>query len=297
MLTITSGKVKRPILMTLYGVESIGKTEFCTKFPDPLFIDYEGGSERYDVKRVRPEGYFEVKEFLSNPKNVEGFKTVIIDSMDWLERAMHKDMCARAKVDTIQDLGGYGKWVNVVLGEANSFVEVLKKLRKETNVNIILTAHYQIKTFNDPITHAPYDRYQMKLDAKFSDIIREWVDMVLFANFETHSKTTSSSDKKGKGVGTGMRLFYTEKRPAHDAKNRFGLPYQMPLDYETLMSYLDQAKEDQVRDLCQDIDALILDLKDPDLLAKVTDHYNKNKTNLEALRGIKNRLLTITQGE
>lgn len=296
MLTITSGKVKRPILMAIYGVESSGKTEFCTKFPDPLFIDYEGGSERYDVKRVRPKGYFEVKEFLSDIRNLEGHKTLVIDSMDWLERAMHKDMCARAKVDTIQDLGAYGKWVNVVLGEANSFIDLLKEIREKTNINIVLTAHYKIKSFSDPITQAPYDRYMMKLDEKFSDVIREWVDMVLFANFETYSKTNSSQDKKGKGVGTGMRLIFTEKRPAHDAKNRFNLPYQMPLDYDVLMNHVDSAKEDQIRDLCQDIDALILDVKDADLLPKIKDHYEKNKTNIDSLRGIKNRLLVINNG-
>lgn len=293
MLQVTKGKVKKPILMALYGVESVGKTEFCTKFPAPLFIDYEGGSESYDVDRIRPSGYFEVKEFLSNPVNIKDHKTLIIDSLDWLERAMYKDMCARAKVNTVEDLGGYGKWVNVILSEWASFIDLLKKIREESKHNIIMTAHYQIKAFNDPITNAPYDRYSMKLNDKASAHIREWVDMVLFANFETYSKTSSSSDKKGKGVGTGVRLFHTEKRPAHDAKNRFSLPYTMPMDYDTLMAHLDQSSEDKLAIIRQEIADLLLDVKDAKVLEQASAFAEKHKDDINQLHAIKNRLLTI----
>lgn len=295
MLTITKGKVKKPVCMVIYGEGGVGKTEFATKFPEPLFIDYEGGSENYDVARLRPSGYFEIKDFLSNPENFKDYKSIIIDSLDWLERAMHKDMCARAKVNTVEDLGGYGKWVNVLLTEWSSFVDVLKKVR-EQNKNIIMLAHYQIKAFNDPITNAPYDRYSMKLNDKASALIREWVDMVLFANFETYSKTASSQDKKGKGIGTGVRLFFTEKRPAHDAKNRFNLPYQMPLDYDTLMNYVDQSKEDQIKILLLDIEDILMDMKDEKTVSSAREFIEKNKENINQLHAVKTRLLAINQG-
>lgn len=293
MLKVTSGKVKKPICMCLYGEGGVGKTEFCTKFPDPLFIDYEGGSERYEVERVRPKGYFEVKEFLSTPASLSNYKTLVIDSLDWLERAMYKDMCDKAKVNTVEDLGGYGKWVNVVLAEWSSFIDLLKKIREENKLNIILTAHYQVKAFNDPITATPYDRYSMKLNEKASAHIREWVDMVLFANFETYSKTSTSSDKKGRGVGTGVRLFHTEKRPAHDAKNRFGLPYTMPMDYDTLMSAVDQSSEDKIKLLLTEIEDLILDVKDVKVIEQARMFVEKNKNNHSQLLSVKNRLMTI----
>lgn len=292
MLQVTKGKVKKPVCMVLFGESGVGKTEFATKFEAPIFIDYEGGSENYDVARIRPSGYFEIKEFLSNPENIKDYKTVIIDSLDWLERSMHKDMCARAKVNTVEDLGGYGKWVNVLLTEWSSFIDLLKKVR-EQNKNIVMLAHFHVKAFNDPITNAPYDRYMMKLNDKASALIREWVDMVLFANFETYSKTSSSSDKKGKGVGTGVRLFHTEKRPAHDAKNRFSLPYTMPLDYETLMNYLNQSGEDKLAIIRQEIADLLLDVKDAKVLEQASAFAEKHKDDINQLHAIKNRLLTI----
>jgi hypothetical protein len=293
MLQVTTGKVKKPVLMALFGVESVGKTEFCTKFPSPLFIDYEGGSENYDTNRLRPSGYFEVKQFLETSGSLKDYKTLVIDSLDWLERAMYKDMCAKAKVNTVEDLGGYGKWVNVIMSEWSSFIDLLKKIREEQKINIILTAHYHIKAFNDPITNTPYDRYMMKLNDKASALIREWVDMVLFANFETYSKTSSANDKKGKGVGTGVRLFYTEKRPAHDAKNRFSLPYVMPMDYDVLMNHLNQSSEDKLNILRQEISDLLLDVKDVKILETATAFFEKNKNDINQLHSIKNRLMTI----
>ena len=40
--------------VVVYGVEGIGKTTFASKFPDPLFIDVEGGTKHLDVARVDP---------------------------------------------------------------------------------------------------------------------------------------------------------------------------------------------------------------------------------------------------
>jgi hypothetical protein len=151
---------------------------FCTKFKKPFFVDLEGGSENHDVARTRSQNYFEIKEFLSNPKNLEAYNTIVIDSLDWLENVMHKSLCDKAKVNTVEELGSYGKWVLIVQNEWDSFLNVLKFLRNGCNKNIILTAHYQVKTFNDPLTHAPYDRYLLKLNDKASAKLREWVDMV-----------------------------------------------------------------------------------------------------------------------
>lgn len=296
MLEVTKGKVKQPVLMVLYGVESVGKTEFATKFPDPLFIDFEGGSERYDVARIRPKNYWDLKKWLSDEKNLAGYKTLVIDSLDWLERSIHEALCEKAKVAQIEELAGYGKWVSIVLNECSSFVDLLKSIREKTKVNIVMTAHYKIKTFNDPLTATPYDRYQMKLADNFSALIREWVDMVLFANFETYSKVNSSSDKKGKGVGHGARIIFTEKRPSHDAKNRFSLPYQMPVDYNQLMNLVDSSREDLIKNIIQEINDILMDMTDTKTAETARSFVENNKTNLDALKATKNRLITLTGG-
>ena len=49
---ITSGVQDSPVKTVLYGPEGIGKSTFASHFPDPVFIDTEGGTKRLNVKRL-----------------------------------------------------------------------------------------------------------------------------------------------------------------------------------------------------------------------------------------------------
>jgi hypothetical protein len=103
-------------------------------------------------------------------------------------------------------------------------------------MNVICIAHAAIRTFTDPEQNAAYDRYQLKLAGQgaktdASALWREAVDCVLFANFEVTTSTTKG-ERKAKAFGDGSRKIYTERRPAFDAKNRFGLPFELPLSWE-----------------------------------------------------------------
>jgi GTPase SAR1 family protein len=53
MLNIIEGKEQRPKKIVIYGPEGIGKSTFASQFPDPLFIDTEGGTSNLDVRRKR----------------------------------------------------------------------------------------------------------------------------------------------------------------------------------------------------------------------------------------------------
>ncbi|MEG2641978.1 MAG: AAA family ATPase, partial [Eubacterium sp.] len=57
-MNIITGKVKSAQKVVLYGPEGIGKTTFASHFPDPLFIDTEGGTKQLDVKRTQAPGDF-----------------------------------------------------------------------------------------------------------------------------------------------------------------------------------------------------------------------------------------------
>ena len=50
-LKIRRGKICRAQKIVFYGPEGIGKTTIASKFPNPLFIDTEGGSYHLDVAR------------------------------------------------------------------------------------------------------------------------------------------------------------------------------------------------------------------------------------------------------
>jgi len=284
----SSGVERMPHAVIIYGVESIGKTGFAASFPAPFFIDIEGGSKNYDVNRITNLSWVEILSVLEELKATD-HKTICIDSLDWLEKLLHKHMCDKYKVQAVEDAGGgYGKWVNIMLAEWTPFIEALKTLRT-MGKNIVMTSHYHVKVFNDPATSLAYDRYTMKLNEKVSSILREWVDCVLFANFEIFTKSDNAKAIKGKAFSTGIRKLYCEKRAAFDAKNRFGMPESIELSYEEFIKHATVIK----LDLKKDIEALLLDISDKELIEKIKASMNGADDN--KLNQIKNRILVILQ--
>lgn len=286
----TTGVEVSPHCLIIFGTEAIGKTGFAASFPRPFFIDIEGGSKNYNVDRVTDLSWNEVLAVLEELKKTD-YETIVIDSLDWLESLLHKSICEKQKVNAIEDsFGSYGKWVNGVLGEWRPLVQLLKELRS-LGKNIVMTSHYQIKTFNDPSTALPYDRFTLKLTDKVGAMFKEWVDCVLFANFETFSSAKDSKAVKGKGYSSGLRKLYCEKRAAYDAKNRFGLPESINLDYEEFIRLATVVKPD----LKKEIEDLLLDISDSVLIEKIKSSMVGADDN--KLTQIKNRILVILQGK
>ena len=57
--------------------------------------------------------------------------------------------------------------------------------------------------------------------------------MVLFANYKTYAIAVDDKGKKHKAQG-GTRVMYTSHHPCWDAKNRAGLPPELPFDYQEI---------------------------------------------------------------
>ena len=94
-----------------------------------------------------------------------------------------------------------------------------------------------------------YDRWELKLGKKTtsqtSPLVKEWADMVLFANYKTFSVAVDDKGKKHKAQG-GARVMYTAHHPCWDAKNRYGFPGEMPFDYAGIAHVIEgfQAKQE-----------------------------------------------------
>lgn len=286
----TTGVKSSPYSVIVYGVPGIGKTGFAASFEKPFFIDLEDGSKHYDVDRVTNLTWLEVLSLLEELKKSE-YKTIVIDSLDWLERLSHEHICKMQKVATIEDsFGSYGKWVGGVIKEWSPLTTSLREL-KDLGKNIVMIGHSHIKVFNDPTTTLPYDRFVLKMNDKLSSVFTEWVDSVLFANYEVYSNSQDSKAKKGKGFSTGLRKLYCEKRAAYDAKNRFGLPESINLDYEEFIRLAVAVKTDTKKE----IEELLLDISDAVLIEKVRASMVGADSN--KLNQIKNRVLVILQGK
>jgi hypothetical protein len=102
-------------------------------------------------------------------------------------------------------------------------------------MTILITAHTIVKRFQSPDSE-PYDRWELDLHQKAASVCEEWADAVVFASQKifTTSSDVGFGNKQVRGVGNGERVLLTEERPSHVAKNRYSLPYELPLEYKAL---------------------------------------------------------------
>jgi len=234
-MQITRGRKARAQKVVIYGPEGIGKSTFAAQFPEPVFIDTEGSTDNMDVARMdKPTSWTMLKNEIAFIKaNSDACKTLVIDTIDWAEQLAVSYICSQHQKNGIEDFG-WGKGYTYVQEEIGRLLNSLSEL-VDIGINVVLTAHAQIKKFEQPDEMGAYDRYELKLGQKTSSktapLVKEWADMVLFANYKTLVMTTDDGKKKAQG---GERVIYTNHRPAWDAKNRHGLPDQLPFDFGSI---------------------------------------------------------------
>ena len=118
------------------------------------------------------------------------------------------------------------------------FVQLFDALTRltRTGVNVVGVAHAQVKRTELPDELGSYDRYTMKLRRRCEAYAKEWADAVLFMNLKT---VIADRDRAGKGKArAGKRMIYTQRNPARDAKNRWGLPDEIPADIQYILPHL-----------------------------------------------------------
>lgn len=230
-MEIIRGKLKKAYKVVVYGPEGIGKSTFASRFPDPLYIDTEGSTETMDVARLpRPASW---KQLLEEVDAVAGGSvvcgTLVLDTADWAERLCLAAVCENAHVSGIEDIG-YGKGY-VYAQEA--FGKLLDGLTAVTarGTHVVVTAHAMMRKFEQPDEMGAYDRWELKLTKKIAPLLKEWADMLLFANYRTHVTTTKEGKRKAVG---GERVLYAAHHACWDAKNRSGLPDEMPFDFDAI---------------------------------------------------------------
>lgn len=234
-MNITSGIKDTAQKVVVYGPEGIGKTTFASQFPYPLFIDTEGSTKRMDVRRFdKPNTWQMLLEQVDYViRNPQICMTLVVDTADWAELLAAKSICDANSKKSIEEFG-YGKGFIYLQEEFGKFLNKLTDVT-EHGINVVLTAHSQIVSFEQPDEMGSYDKWELKLGLKKTEkrtaaLLKEWADMVLFANYETYA-VKAEGDKKAKGQG-GKRVMYTTHRPCWDAKNRHELPDKLDFDFK-----------------------------------------------------------------
>jgi hypothetical protein len=211
-----------------------------------LFISQEQGLTGLDhVARIAPESYADVVATVDAlTAKSEDFKTLVIDTTDWLERSIHAFICKRDGQPNIEGYG-FGKGYKVAEFELSALLNKLDTLRERQKVGIILLSHVQIRTFTAPGGDA-WERYEMKGHKGFTGILREWPDACLFATYEVF-KTKAAGARTEKTIGGG-RIIQTTWSPGWDAKNRLNLPEVLSLSYEEFAAAVDANNPAKLRD-------------------------------------------------
>jgi hypothetical protein len=185
--------------------------------------------------RTMPASY---EEFLEAVRTIEReahpYKTLVIDTLDAVEGLIWRHICERDNKENIAAYG-YGKGENIVaLDEWRKLIAALERVRAK-GIAVLTLSHSIVKRFDDPESDG-WDRYILKLHEKAGGLVKERADAVLFAKFEVLKTKSKDDRKKIRAVTTDARFLYTKKTGAYDAKNRYDLPEELPLDWSELWS-------------------------------------------------------------
>lgn len=229
-MQITRGRIPCGQKVIIYGTEGIGKTTLAAHFPNPVFIDTEGSTKNFDVARFpAPTSWEMLKQEAEYPiAHPSEVGTLVIDTADWAEKLCNRCVCQRADKKGIEDFS-YGKGYVFAAEEFGRLLDTLDRVTG-SGTHVVITAHAILRKVEQPDEMTAYDRWELKCSKKLSPMLKEWADLVLFCNYKTIVIKTDDNADKGKAQG-GKRVMYATHHTCWDAKNRHGLPDELPMEY------------------------------------------------------------------
>jgi len=244
---VISGKRTRPRRVLVYGTHGIGKSTWAASSPKPIFLQTEEGLD--DVGADRTPLLLETADVarwlidLSGPDQ-HGYETVVIDTLDWLEKLIWQATCREAGKDSIEDFG-YGKGYTVAIRRWEKLLAMLDGC-KARGLNVVLLAHARVEKFTPPDGEA-YDRWQPDLHKAASALVQEWADEVFFARVPVYTSKDKADGGKQRvrAVGQGERIIYTSEAATHAAKRRIQLPDQLPLEWSAYQAHWPNGQQQQ----------------------------------------------------
>lgn len=238
-LKISNGVVRRAQKIVLYGPEGIGKSTLASAFPDPLFIDTEGGTSHLNVKRVTIDGTFgDLIETIQAVAAQDVCRSLVLDTMDWAEQICVADLLKKYRQTSIESFG-YGKGYTYLAEEVQQILRAFDSVIA-SGKNAVIVAHAKMRKQELPDEAGAFDRWELKLSRQSAPLVKEWADMLLFLNYKTMVIHTEDGSNKAQG---GKRVIYTSHHPCWDAKNRCGLADELPLSFDSIARIFESLPE------------------------------------------------------
>ena len=298
-MEIISGRKLKPFTIVLCGTPGIGKTTFASGAPAPIFIGAENNDELESDRLPIPKSW---DEFLAQIRHVSTqknrWKTLVVDTVDSVDLLLTKKILDQDKSQSrsMQKAhGGYGVARDLAQQEMINVRNMLQAIRDEQGMNILILAHTSKTNVEDTVMGMAYSSYELNLHHKVQSVWVDWVACVLFANFVARRQKDETNRSKIFAMGDGERVVFTEKRPGHIGKNRYNLPFEMPLDFEFFyQKYLDfyNQKKRSEEEIRSNILAMSANIKDPERKEKVLNSIKS--ADVKKLEQIEGRLKELS---
>lgn len=287
---IVSGKQHRPFYICVYAVPGVGKSTFASQAPSCLLWDIEQGATQIDCKKLHaPESWEAFKASLTELQQLDAapFRSLAIDTIDALETLATEYVCRTGGKPTLAEFS-WGAGYAALGNEWRIFLKGMERLR-DRGINIILIAHEHRKQFTDPEVGA-FDVYRPRLNERIWELTNQTMDAVLFAQYEHGIKEDSPGKKRA--IISGNRILRTQRSTGFFAKNRYGLPETLPLEWSAFEAAARPASLDEMKqELSRMLENPKIEQEAKDKVVKFLADQGMTERNV---RAIVNRLKELT---
>jgi hypothetical protein len=205
--SIRKGVKNSPRKIVIYGPPKIGKSSLASVIPGALMIPTEDRVNHINCEKTEIiKSYDELIDIFEYLMSGTTYRTVVIDTIDWLEPMIWDYICRKKGFNSlVEDRNkevnfGKGLKYHAVEGWRN-FLDNCDILREQTGMSIVLVAHSQVEKIDPPDSEG-YDRYNLDIDKHAASVVFEWADIVGFYSREiiVSKEDQGFGKKKGKVV-------------------------------------------------------------------------------------------------
>jgi hypothetical protein len=228
-----------------FGMPGVGKSTLASQADSPLFVDFDRGIKQLRVDRVdpAPKTWLDaLATFREVAAEKHAYKTLVIDTIDPLEDLAIQHVCKIGRKESLGDFD-YGDGYAALKNEWRNMLSILDSVADKGMV-VCLLAHSMVRQTSDPQL-GPYEVYTTGLQKGTWAVTARWCDMIGFCAFQN----ARIKDEK-RSVYTGQRELLTTAGSGYVAKNRWGLPRTLPMDWKQLDAaikrFYDTARPEEV---------------------------------------------------
>ena len=167
----------------VYGRPKIGKSTFCSFFPNTLFLATEPGLNWLDVASVNITSW---EKFLDTcaeiAKGSHPYKTIIIDTLDGLKKLCDDWVCRSKEIDEIGNYKKFGAY-HITTSEMSTKIMKLSLLP----YGLVCVSH--VKDVEVETKTKKYNRQTVDLSGGISRELLKLFDIILFMDSEMKDGT------------------------------------------------------------------------------------------------------------